>query len=306
MQIFTHVPHITDQAKNVSIALGTFDGIHIGHQKIIKKVVQLAKINNGKSIVFTFSNHPLEIIDPANCPQQIISQEEKADLIQSLGVDILINIPFTKDLLTLSPLQFSQLLKDKLTPKHIVVGSNFGYGYKSAGTPQTLKQDGKYYGFDVEIVDTVYVDKMIASSTLIRKFISDGEISLANKILARHFSVKGTIIKGDGRGRLLGFPTANLAVPKKQLIPANGVYAVFFSLRNKYNAVANIGTNPTFQVNDKRFEVHVLNYSGDLYEQHATVSFLERLRDEIQFAHTEELIQQINSDIQHAQNYYVV
>jgi len=167
MEVLNQLTTLKDQYPRITVALGTFDGVHIGHQKVISRSVESAKQLNGTSVVFTFSNHPLSIIAPERCPLQIITQDDKVELIEKLGVDILLNIPFTAEFLKLSASQFIRLLLDQLNPKHILIGPNYFFGYKRCGTPKLLQKSGLQYGFTTEINPTVYVDDVMVSSTLI-------------------------------------------------------------------------------------------------------------------------------------------
>jgi len=308
MEIYNKIVNLYADFPGIVIALGTFDGIHIGHQKIISRAVNLAKQINGTSVVFTFSNHPLSVVAPQRCPLQLVTEDYKAELIQELGVDVLLTIPFTPQFLKISALQFIDLAMKNLSPKHIVVGPNYFFGYKRSGTPQFLEQAGAQHGFNVEIHPTVYVNDtndMIVSSTLIRQMIVAGNIDQAAQLLGRPVKVKGIVIHGAKRGRALGYPTINLSIAKQLILPADGVYAVSLSIGNiEYNGIANIGNNPTFNGIDRCLEVHILDYSGDLYGQSVIVSFLKYIRGQITFPGPAELKLQICHDINVAQFYF--
>lgn len=305
MQIFTTVNKLCDQYSNIAVALGTFDGIHIGHQAVIGKAVSLARSTGGTSVVFTFSNHPLSIIAPERCPSKIVTNEYKAELLEQLGVDILLNIPFTPELLKYSPEQFIDLLQTNLQPRHIIVGPNYSFGYKSLGNPDLLAKAGAQKNFAVEVQPAVYLDDLLVSSTLIRQYIAAGKVAESARLLGRPFKLQGKVISGNQRGRLLGFPTANLNLPEKFAIPDNGVYAVRTHYRSSiYPSIANIGTNPTFQDANRHIEVHLLEFTGDLYSQMIGVEFLHKIRPEQTFSNVKELIKQINLDIEAARQYY--
>lgn len=305
MEILTHLKNIKSQYSNITVALGTFDGVHIGHQKVISRSVELAKQLHGTSVVFTFSNHPLSVIAPQRCPLQIITQNHKAELIQNLGVDVLLNIPFTASFLQLTATQFITLLVENLDPKHILIGPNYFFGYKRGGTPELLQQVGSQYGFKTEINPTVYVDNVMVSSTLIRQMIAMGKVDQATHLLGRPVTVKGIVVHGAKRGRLLGYPTINLSVAPGLIVPHNGVYAVQLTIdKIQYNGIANVGTNPTFKDKDHRIEVHILDFSGDLYGEIVTIRFLKHLRNEFTFSNAEDLKMQISQDIIIAQKYY--
>ena len=305
MEIFNNIVKLDACFPGITIALGAFDGIHIGHQKIISRAVNLAKEINGTSVVFTFSNHPLSVVAPQRCPLQLITQQYKAELIQELGVDILLTIPFTAHFLQLSALQFINLVMENLSPKQIVVGPNYFFGYKRSGTPEFLEEAGVQHGFNVEIHPIVYVNDTIVSSTLIREMITEGNIEKAAQFLGRPVQLSGIVIHGDKRGRELGYPTINLSISNQLIVPADGVYAVSVEIgMTHYNGMANIGNNPTFNGTDRRLEVHILNYSGDLYGQGVTIIFLKRIRGQITFSNAAELKLQIYSDIKASQIYF--
>lgn len=305
MEIIKEIIPLTTKYPAMAVALGAFDGIHIGHQKLISRTVEFAKATNGTSVVFTFSNHPLSVVAPERCPLQLVTQDDKAELLRELGVDVLLTIPFTADFLKLSPEQFINLVLENLNPKHIVVGPNYYFGYKSTGTPELLQSAGVEHGFNVEVHPTVYVNDTIVSSTLIRQMITDGHVDQAAQFLGRPVTIKGIVIHGAKRGRKLGYPTINMEFPSQSVLPTDGVYAVSLTIENsQYNGIANIGNNPTFNEIGRRLEVHILHYSGNLYGQAVTVKFLRHIRGQITFKNSEELKLQIGQDIKAAQAYY--
>jgi len=305
MEIVTQLTALNVKYPGITMALGTFDGIHLGHQQIISQAVDLARQINGTSVVFTFSNHPLSIVAPERRPLQLVTQEDKAELIAELGVDILLTIPFTPEFLQLSATDFIRLLLENLSPKHIVVGPNYYFGYNRSGTPEMLQQAGKKNGFDVNIHPIVYLKNTIISSTLIRKMISSGKVEQASSLLGRKFKIKGLVIHGDKRGRTLGYPTINLEISNELVLPANGVYAVTIDIGDiQYNGIANIGTNPTFNGAQRHLEVHILDFTGDLYGTTVTVTFLQYIREQQKFSSADELKMQIGQDIKAAKHYY--
>lgn len=305
MKTFTQITDLPRQLTKTAIALGTFDGVHIGHQKIIGTAVDLANKNGGTSVVFTFSNHPIEMIDPRRTPPQIVTQAEKARLIAGLGVDILLSVAFTKEFLQLKPQEFIDLLIKYLHPSHLVIGPNYHYGYKGEGTPTTLQSAGAASGFEVIVHPAVSFHSQLASSTSIRQLILQGNVRQATLLLGRPPRFSGTVIAGDRRGRKLGYPTANLGIDDRLVTPGNGVYAVRGRVGdNQYNGVASVGSNPTFPGKTRRIEVYLLDFSGDLYGQTMDVDFLEKLRDEKKFASVEELTAQIAADVEAARKYY--
>ena len=290
----------------IAVALGTFDGLHLGHRQIIGRAVALAHQSAGTSVVFTFSNHPLSMIAPERCPPLLLSEKDKVRLLTEMGLDILMTIPFTPDFLQLPPTAFIELLLTYLRPEHVVVGPNYTFGYKGQGTPATLRTAGYKHGFNVHVPVAVTLNNELASSTLIRQFVAAGNVEQAAEYLGRFFSLTGTVIHGDARGRLLGYPTANIAIPQGMVVPANGVYAVRVLMNGaEYKGVANIGSNPTFGGKQQRLEVFILDFAGSLYGQEITVSFYSRLRSEIHFENAELLIDQITQDIRQVKQLFL-
>ncbi|MBP2654903.1 MAG: riboflavin biosynthesis protein RibF [Firmicutes bacterium] len=305
MKIFTQLMDLDLKFKKTTIALGTFDGVHIGHQKIIGKAVNIAKQINAVSVVFTFQNHPLALIDPERCPLQIDSPKYKAALVEALGVGILLCMPVTKEFLELSPQEFILLLRQYLNPAYLVVGPNYSYGHKGAGTPELLKKAGEENGFQVIVHPPVHVGDTLVSSTAIRQYIQAGMVERATALLGRPHRVSGPVVDGERRGRKLGFPTANLNVLECGVMPGDGVYAVGVEFAGKrYRAVANVGNNPTFKGISRRLEVHIIDFSGVLYGQILTVEFLAKIRDEVKFSDVEELKAQLVHDVESAQQYF--
>lgn len=298
MEVISSLAGLAGRFAKTAVALGTFDGVHAGHQRIIRQAVDLARDSQATSVVFTFSNHPLSVIAPDRCPPLIVSQEYKSRLIAGLGVDVLLSIPFTADFLRLTPGQFIGLLVESLRPVFLVVGDNYNFGHRGAGNADTLREAGRDLGFAVIIPPTVVVDGQPVSSTLIRQHILAGRVEEAARLLGRPFRLSGLVVAGDGRGRTLGFPTANLEATEGQVIPADGVYAVLVEVDGRqYQGVANIGTNPTFNGLSHRTEVHVLGFDGDLYFRTILVDFIARLRGEESFAGAAQLRDQINRDV---------
>lgn len=305
MQVYTRLADLHGKVANTAVALGTFDGLHVGHQHIISQAVTLARKSGGPSVVFTFSNHPLSVIDPTRCPPLIVTPAYKAELIAALGVDILLSVAFDRRLLGLAPDAFISLLVDNLRPSYIVVGPNYSFGHRGAGTPDMLARTGEHRGFEVIIPEGVEKDGTLVSSTRIRQLLAAGEVTRAASLLGRPFRIGGLVTTGEGRGRGLGFPTANINPADGQVIPADGVYAAYVQSGGvRYRGVVNIGPNPTFQGRHRRIEVHILDFAGNLYGQPILVDFLARIRDERTFSGAAELKAQIARDIAAANGYY--
>jgi len=301
MQIFSTITNLTKEYPNIVVALGTFDGVHLGHQNIIKQAIRLAKSIHGTSVVFTFSNHPLGVISPKKCPLQISDNICKETAMRDLGVDILMNIPFTKELVTVTPLKFLELLQENLAPKYVVVGPNYTFGYKGEGNPKLLLKRSQDFGFISEIHPVVHLNNQIISSTKIRHLLLEGHLEAANMLMGRPFRLCSKVVHGDERGRLLGFPTANLAIENHRVMLPNGIYVVHVFFREKtYRGIANIGTNPTFDGVKRHIEVHILEFKQDIYDQLITIEFVQKIRDEEKFSSVDQLVKQIKLDIKQA------
>lgn len=280
-----------------SVALGTFDGVHIGHQSIIQRAMSLAKAHRLASVVYTFSNHPLEQIAPDKVPMQIGDNISKAEILAEMGVQVLVNVPFTEKLCSQSPEEFLEELCCSLNPRYLVTGPNFSFGAKAKGNPRLLLRMGEKYGFQAEIGQAVQLDGRMVSSTRIRSLIEAGDLEKTNEYLGRYFSFGGRVIHGDHRGRKLGFPTANLAIGAHRAMLPNGAYAVQILLDGRrYNGIANIGDNPTFEGCNRRLEVNILDFAQDIYDMPITVQFVAKLREQKKFSGIDALIRQLHTD----------
>lgn len=289
------------------IALGTFDGLHLGHTDVINTARDYAERSGLKLAVFTFSNHPLALIRPDLVPVRIISAEEKIKLLESFGVDYLINIPFTEDFAALSPDEFLDRLAC-FNYRCLVVGENFTYGFLGSGKTETLERSGRKNGFDVIVRPLVKMNGNVVSSTGIRNLIQAGHIEYANRMLGRAYAITGKIVHGEQRGRKLGFPTANIELLHGEMaVPAPGVYAVTASIEGRiYEGMGNIGNNPTFNdVEHARLEVNLFNCSGDLYGKTMSVQFHKYIRAEKKFSGVEELCRQIEEDKKAIKTYFL-
>jgi len=302
MVIFRQLNGIKHKFPRVIIALGTFDGVHLGHQAIISRAVKAAREKKSTSVVLTFSRHPLSVIDPERAPKQIVGFHQKASLIASLGVDVLLAIRPSPEFLKTPPERFIDLLFAQIDPLSIVIGPNYSFGFKGRGTPEMLSIAAARHGCKVEIHPIVEVGGVICSSTMIRQFIAGGDMRNAARLLGRPPSLYGRVVPGLQRGRTLGFPTANLNPPCGILLPPNGVYAATVDVEGRrFIGAANIGINPTFkafgEIYSRRVEVHLLNYTGDLYGKNIEVAFWDRLRPETAFSTVDALKKQISEDI---------
>ena len=280
------------------VALGMFDGVHVGHASVINRAKEIAAKLGGTLIVFTFSNHPLSIISPENAPLSIGSKSLRREIFSQLGVELLIEIPFTKELSKKSPEEFLELLREKIAPACVVTGPNYTFGRFGKGNGRMLLREGKNYGFQTEICPAVTANKKTVSSTIIRSLIAEGNLQAANELLGRNFTYVSKVVHGDQRGRKLGFPTANLEIEDSHAMLPNGVYIVRVKVdKNFFSGIANIGDNPTFKVAKRRLEVFIDNFSGDIYGEEISVSFIEKIRDEKKFASIDELKAQLREDL---------
>ena len=305
MHIINKLINFKNKFARVAMALGTFDGVHKGHQQVISRAVKLAKQINGTSLVFTFWNHPLSIINPAICPLQIMLPEYKEHIMEGLNIDGIIHIPFTAEILKLTPEQFIELICDNLDLAYIIVGKNHSFGYNGIGTPELLKAEGLKRGFEVEIQEPVIINNMIVSSTFIRKLILAGNVKEAAGYLNRNFVVQGKVVHGDSRGKVLGYPTANVDIPAGMITPPDGVYAVSVDIDKKFFfGVANIGNNPTFSGQFRRIETFILDFNAEIYGKVISIVFIDHIRGEVKFTEVEQLKSRIAEDIEYAKRKY--
>lgn len=290
-----------DNYNNIAIALGNFDGVHLGHRELIRRTIDLARHNDGTPAVFTFDPHPMKIIQPDLCPPMLLTREEKIRLFSELGIKLLIIAPFTEDISSLSPEQFMQeILIKRLNVKSVVVGYNYSFGHKGSGDAAMLVELAAKNGITAEIVPPVKCGETEVSSTLIRNYLLEGNVTEAARFLGYLPFIVSRVVTGFQRGREIGFPTANLNLAEDILVPANGVYAVKVYIGDicRYG-VANIGVKPTFDPNQpKNVEVHIFDFNEDIYGSKIKLEFIRRIRGECQFSSVDELIQQINKDVQ--------
>ena len=284
--------------ENPVVALGMFDGVHIGHASIIRRAVEIAAQINGTAMVLTFSNHPLSIIAPESVPLAVGNINLRREIFESLGVQVLIEIAFTKELSRKTPEEFLSMLSEKIAPAYVVTGPNYTFGRFGRGNGRMLIREGENYGFKAEICPAVTIGRKTVSSTKIRALIASGDLSGANELLGHEFTYTSQVVHGDKRGRKLGFPTANLEIDDKHSMLPNGAYVVRVKIRDKiFNGIANIGDNPTFKVAKRRLEVFIDNFSADIYGEKISVSFIEKIRDEKSFASVDELKTQLRADL---------
>lgn len=285
------------------VTIGVFDGVHRGHQAIIGYAVKRARDLGLQSVVVTFDPHPAEVVRPGSHPAVLTEPVRKAELIEQLGVDALCVVPFTPAFSHLGPEEFvHDVLVDALHAAVVVEGDNFRFGHKAAGDLALLARLGRTFGFSVEEAPLVTEDGLVFSSTYIRSCVDAGDVKAAAEALGRPHRLAGVVVRGDQRGRELGFPTANLMCHRYAAIPADGVYAARLIRGGEHGgplaASVSIGTNPTFSGRERRVEAYVLDFSGDLYGERVSLDFVAHLREQRVYTGIEPLVAQIRQDVE--------
>jgi riboflavin kinase/FMN adenylyltransferase len=290
-----------EEIKSPVVTIGNFDGVHRGHQALIKAVLDEKKKIDGTSVVITFYPHPLTVINPYIKIEQITPIDEKLRILKNLGVDVTILVKFDDQFSNITADEFvDEIIYKKIKAKKVIIGYDFSFGRNKQGDKEFFKRKGEALGFDVRVIDPVIDNSVIISSTKIRSFLKEGKIKEAQKFLGRPYVLKGMVTKGKKIGRLIGFPTANLLIID-YLIPRYGVYAAYTYVDNvKYKSVLNIGPAITFNIEQVSFEVHILDFDKDIYGKEVLVEFVERLRGVEKFKDVEMLKKQIKIDIDRA------
>jgi len=302
MKVIKGLQQIPGEFQDAFVTIGNFDGVHLGHMPILRRLIDEGHRENRKAVVITFEPHPKKVLHPDIKPFYLLTSiEEKIKLLEEIGIDGLILIPFDLYFSRMTAESFvSEILWDKLHIRKIYVGHDYSFGKSKTGNKIFLMEFGKKLGFEVDIINAVELDDETISSTRLRHLILAGDVRKAARLLGRPYNVSGIVIPGKRRGSILGIPTANIR-PEKELIPADGVYAVIVHLEEeRHKGVLNIGFNPTFSDTDLSVEVYLLDFSGDVYGKKVDVLFVERIRDEIKFDNAEMLVKQIRKDIDEA------
>lgn len=284
------------------LALGNFDGVHLGHRSIIERVVRSAARRAATPVVLTFDPHPTRVVRPGSAPRLLMTSEQKVGVLGELGVEGVAIVRFTQDVASWNPETFVRLvLREWLGVAEVWVGANFVFGHDRAGNVTKLRQLGSRYGFTAETIEPVRYKEFVVSSSRARQLIGEGRVEEAATLLGRHYSLDGIVVHGLQRGRTLGFPTANLDT-ENELLPPNGVYATMATLDGvEYPSVTNIGVRPTFHLPSATVvETHVLDMDRDLYGKPMRVAFVQRIREERTFEGVEALKAQISADCQSA------
>ncbi|MEU0494396.1 bifunctional riboflavin kinase/FAD synthetase [Mycobacterium sp. NPDC006124] len=302
------------------LTIGVFDGVHRGHAELINHAVKAGRSRDVPTVLMTFDPHPMEVVFPGNHPAQLTTLTRRAELVEEMGVDVFLVMPFTSDFMKLTPERYiHELLVERLHVVEVVVGENFTFGKKAGGNVNMLRKAGERAGFAVEGMSlvaeasgTARDETVTFSSTYIRSCVDAGDVVAAAEALGRPHRVEGVVVRGDGRGRGLGYPTANVAPPMYSAIPADGVYAAWFTVLGhgpvmgtvtpgeRYQAAVSVGTNPTFSGRTRTVEAFVLDTEADLYGQHVAVDFVSRLRGQEKFGSVDDLVVAMDRDTKRA------
>lgn len=291
------------QLQRAWLTIGSFDGVHIGHQAIINKLLTGAKEGKRPAVVLTFHPHPAVVLNKRNSAQYLTTPEERADLLGHLGVDVVVTHPFSIELSKMSAKEFVTYLHNHLQFEHLIVGFNFALGRDRGGNIDALRNIGTELGYTVQTIEPIKNGNEIVSSSQVRARLAEGDIQLVNRLLGRPIRMSGKVIPGDGRGRLLGIPTANLDLGIDRALPGSGVYACLAHYQgSRWRAVANVGYRPTFDSgqDEPLLEAHLMDFDADLYGRQLTLEFFSRLREEKRFPNVDALVTQIHFDIEKA------
>ncbi len=286
------------------LTIGVFDGVHLGHQQILRQMVSGARDDSAVSAVITFFPHPAVVLGKIDNPRYLTSPSERANLLHQLGVEIVLTLPFDPALAAMTAEEFMGWLASRFTIRRLLVGQDFALGRGREGTLPRLQYIGEQLGYALQIVEPVLLDSDRISSSLIRAYLLEGAVTQASRLLGRYYRISGEVIHGDGRGKQLGFPTANLDFWTEKLLPANGVYACWAWVDGQRRpAVTNLGVRPTFDQQAPRphLETHLLNHSLDLYGKSVALDFVSRIRPEMRFPSVDALVTQVNQDKNTAQ-----
>jgi len=308
MDIINGIENLRRSLRSPVVTLGNFDGVHLGHQQIFKKVKEEAAKLHGEAVVITFEPHPLKVLAPESFLPLLTPLRKKMMLIEKSGIETVLCIEFSPAFSEISPSEFIRsILVERVKVRKVIIGYNYHFGKRQEGNVQTLKDAGRVFDFEVEVVEPLKVGQTIVSSSKIRDLIRRGEVEEASRLLGRDYPVIGKVVRGAKRGGTLGFPTANLEI-SDELYPKTGVYAVEVTWHEHlFNGLANVGLNPTFSPGQTQngkpisLEVYILDFSQNIYGDEIQVAFKRRIRDEVRFDSAARLVDQIRKDIQWAQ-----
>jgi riboflavin kinase/FMN adenylyltransferase len=303
MRIIRGIKNCCEKFPTPVLTLGNFDGVHLGHQAIFRKVVERAKATGGTSIAFTFEPHPLKVLAPERSPKLLNTFHSKMKFIESSGMQIVICADFTRVFAEQNPEEFARrVLVEGIGVKEVYIGYDYAFGKGREGSIESLAIMGRTYGFTVGVVDAVKVGDTAVSSSLVRDLVSNGRVDETPRYLGRFYSIEGNVVHGESRGRALGFPTANIDTVN-ELLPAFGVYAVRTVVGGRtIDGVASLGVRPTFGDGPVSIEVFLFDYEGDLYGKHLEMSFIKRLRGEEKFPDADALVGQMHKDVEQAKS----
>ncbi len=305
MKIFNSLAEVNNIEPTV-VALGNFDGIHMGHRQIIGRTVNAADSAGLKSAVFTFSNHTSTVLEGVNPVKSILYADEKAAIIEQFDVDYMFNIPFDREILHMTPETFIEdILVVKFNIREAYCGFNYRFGHKGAGTPEVLMHEGLRHGFGIHVQEPYKIDGVVVSCTSIRQLIEEGRMEECSKFLGRMYTIGGEVVVGNKLGRTIGFPTSNLIIDKTMVAPPNGVYTTVCTYNGvRYPSITNVGVKPTIGKYNKNVETHIFNFDRELYGKEIRVEFIKKTRDEHKFDSVEALSAQIKSDCIAAKAYH--
>jgi riboflavin kinase/FMN adenylyltransferase len=301
MRIVRGLPSVPPERRPSAVALGVFDGVHLGHRAILGAAVAHGRATGAPALVCTFEPHPMEVLQPGRAPLPITTLDERLDLIAACGVDGTVVLGFTRELAAVEPEAFvKDVLVDRLAARQVVVGFNHRFGRAARGDAALLRTLGTRLGFSVDVIEPLAVDGVPVSSTAIRVALGRGDLDAAARMLGRPYTLPGAVVPGAGRGRTLGFPTANVA-PDRPVLVAPGVYACTLEVAGQSRrAVVNVGVRPTFGEDTLAVEAYLLDFSGDLYGQTVRLVFVSRVREERRFPSVDALRAQIADDVETA------
>jgi riboflavin kinase/FMN adenylyltransferase len=299
VEVVRNIQRISKDVNSI-VTVGVFDGVHIAHSEILKRMKKEKEITGSRTVVVTFDPHPQEILKPGEKFQILTTIDERIELLSEYEPDVVLVVNFTPDFANITAEEFCrEIMMGKIGLRKVIVGYNHAFGRNREGNPERLMEFAQKYDFEVELLPQFVVEGVPVSSSKIRSILNEGNVKLASKLLGRYYFINGVVVKGSGRGKALGIPTANIEPnSRRKLIPKNGVYVVRVTLdRKNYFGVMNIGYRPTFELDSERvMEVHILDFNEEIYFKHIKVEFIDRLRDEMKFSSPVELLRQIEVD----------
>ena len=302
MQIVRHAPPYGIPANKVVLTLGNFDGIHLGHQALVKNAIADARVFGVASLVLTFEPHPMQVLAPERAPKMLLQHKDKMQLLQSLGVDYVVVQTFDRAFAQMSARAFvEQMLVKQLRVRKVWVGRDLRFGKGRQGSVTELEMWGRELGYSVGIVEPVMLGSERVSSSRARELVNRGNVAQVRDMLGRYYAISGKVVQGHQRGRVLGFPTANIA-SRAEILPKDGIYATIIEIGGtSYRSVSSLGSNPTFGDGPRTVETYIMDFSREIYGEGVRLSFVQRIRDEARFATVDDLVAQIRLDVVEAQ-----